>query len=152
MLLGAAIGGSMTVSWSAIALFVITTAIALLFGHSLGNHRLLVHRSFQCPRWLECGLVYCGTLVGIAGPLGLLRQHDLRDFAQRQPRCHDFLRHGQRAWRDAWWQLHCDLVLSRPPTIALETATTSNRFYQFLERSWMAQQVPWAILAYVAGG
>jgi hypothetical protein len=39
---------------------VISTAVVLLFGHSLGGHRKLVHNSFQCPKWLEYSLAYLG--------------------------------------------------------------------------------------------
>ena len=105
MLAGALIGGSLTFSFSAFFLFFVSTAVVLLLGHSLGSHRKLVHNSYQCPKWLEYALVYCGVQVGLAGPIGLLRQHELRDFAQRLPLCHDYLRHGSAPWRDAWWQL-----------------------------------------------
>src|SRR5450830_437185 len=106
MLLGAVIGGMMTFTWPAFAVFVLLTGIVLLFGHSLGSHRKLIHNSFECPKWLEYILVYCGVQVGLAGPLGLLRQHELRDYAQRLPNCHDYLRHGRPLLVDAWWQLH----------------------------------------------
>ena len=152
MLSGAVIGGSLTFSWAAFALFVGSTAAVLLLGHSLGSHRKLVHDSFQCPKWLEYALVYCGVQVGLAGPIGLLRQHELRDFAQRLPRCHDYLRHGQRPWRDAWWQLNCELVLNHPPTIRIEPRIADDRFYQFLERTWMVQHGPWALLFFAFGG
>src|SRR5579871_5893047 len=70
-------------SWDAVALFFLTTGVTLCFGHSVGMHRRLIHRSFACPRWLERLCVYLGTLVGMAGPLGMVRAHDLRDWAQR---------------------------------------------------------------------
>jgi len=146
MLGGGLIGGALTFSWSGFALFLVSTAAVLLFGHSLGSHRKLVHDSFQCPKWLEYALVYCGVQVGLAGPIGLLRQHELRDFAQRLPRCHDYLRHGSRPLRDAWWQLNCELVLERPPDIRVERRIADDPFYRFLERTWMAQHVPWALL------
>jgi fatty-acid desaturase len=152
MLGGAAVGGALTITLPALGVFVITTAVVLLFGHSLGNHRKLVHHSFQCPKWLEYVLVYCGVQVGLAGPIGLLRQHELRDYAQRLPDCHDYLRHGQPAWIDAWWQLNCELVLHRAPAIRIEPRITQDRFYRFLERTWMAQQFPGALLLYAAGG
>jgi len=62
----ALLGGAFTVSAGALALYVGTTALVLLFGHSLGSHRKLVHDSFQCPRWLEYLLVYLGVQVGLA--------------------------------------------------------------------------------------
>src|SRR5882724_9113825 len=125
---GAIIGGPLTFSWSAFTLFLVATAVVLLLGHSLGSHRKLVHQSYQCPKWLEYVFVYCGVQVGLAGPIGLLRQHDLRDFAQRLPRCHEYLRHGSGPWRDAWWQLNCELVLDAPPAIRVETRVLHHRF------------------------
>lgn len=148
----AIIGGWLNFTPAAFALFVVTTAIVLLFGHSLGSHRKLIHDSFQCPRWLECTLVYLGVQVGLAGPLGLLRQHELRDYAQRLPNCHDYLRHGSGFWRDAWWQLNCELHLRSEPAIDIEARIAADRFYRFLERTLMWQQLPWALLFLAWGG
>lgn len=152
MLVGAVVGGIATATPSAVALFGISTGIVLLFGHSLGSHRKLIHNSYRCPRWLGYLFVYCGTMVGLSGPIGLLRQHELRDYAQRLPRCHDYLRHGSGFWRDAWWQLHCDLHLEAPPEIHIEAAVANDKFYCFLERTWMLQQLPWALVFFVWGG
>jgi fatty-acid desaturase len=152
MTAAAVMGGVATFSFPAFLLFLISTAIVLLFGHSLGSHRKLVHNSFQCPKWLEYCLVYLGVQVGLAGPIGLLRQHELRDFAQRLPQCHAYLRHGSSPGRDAWWQLNCELVLDSPPNIRIEDRILQDKFYRFLERTWMAQQLPWAILFYAWGG
>lgn len=146
------IGGTIHFSMGAVAVFVVSTAVVLLFGHSLGSHRKLIHNSYQCPKWLEYVLVYLGVQVGLAGPLGLLRQHELRDYAQRLPVCHDYLRHGRSMWTDAWWQLHCDLHLASPPHIELEARVAGDRFYRFLERTWMLQQLPPALLLYWWGG
>jgi fatty-acid desaturase len=139
-------------SWSGAALFVATSAATLCFGHSVGMHRRLIHGSFQCPRWLEYVCVYLGTVVGMAGPLGMVRIHDMRDWAQRQVACHAFFRHARPLLTDAWWQLHCELVLDRPPAFRLEARLAADRFYAVLERSWMLQQLPWAVLFFVCGG
>jgi stearoyl-CoA desaturase (delta-9 desaturase) len=148
----AVIGGAWTFTLQAFAVFVGVTASVLLLGHSLGSHRKLIHDSYQCPKWLEYFLVWCGVQVGLAGPLGLLRQHELRDYAQRLPACHDYLRHGRSFWRDAWWQLCCELALAAPPRTEIEPRIAQDRFYRFLERTWMAQQLPPALLLYVCGG
>lgn len=152
MAAGAVIGGAHTFSWAAFAVFVFSTALVLLLGHSVGMHRKLIHDSFQCPRWLEYGLVYCGVLVGLSGPLGLLRTHDLRDYAQRLPRCHPYLSHARPFPIDAWWQLHCELRLENPPRIEIEPRVADDRFYRLLQRTWMAQQLPWALLLFWCGG
>jgi fatty-acid desaturase len=152
MALGAVIGGLATFTWAAFSIFLASTAFVLLFGHSLGSHRKLIHDSFQAPKWLEYALVYSGVQVGLAGPMGLLRQHELRDYAQRLPDCHDYLRHGSTFWRDAWWQLHCELRLEREPAIHIEDRIDADRFYRFLERTWMLQHIPPALLLFALGG
>ena len=148
----ALVGGLSTFTWAAFLVFLASTATVLLLGHSLGSHRKLIHDSYQCPKWLEYTLVYLGVQVGLAGPLGLLRQHELRDYAQRLPVCHDYLRHGRSFLVDAWWQLNCELRLMNPPAIHLEGRIADDRFYRFLERTWMAQQLPVAVAFYFWGG
>jgi stearoyl-CoA desaturase (delta-9 desaturase) len=149
---GGLVGGILLFSWPAFALYLSVTTAVLLIGHSLGNHRKLVHDSFGCPKWLEYVLIYCGIQVGLAGPIGLLRQHDLRDFAQRLPRCHDYLRHGRPPLVDAWWQLNCALELEHPPEIRLEPRIANDRALAFLERTWMLHQLPLALVFFAWGG
>jgi fatty-acid desaturase len=144
--------GPLCFSWSALILLIATSAITLCFGHSVGMHRRLIHSSFDCPLWLEHAGVYLGTLVGMAGPYGMVRLHDFRDWAQRQSQCHDYSCHRSGFWRDGWWQLHCKLVLKHPPKFRLEPRLANDRFYAFVERTWMWQQLPWAILFFVVGG
>lgn len=152
MTLIACVLGPIYFSWQAFALFLATSGITLCFGHSVGMHRRLIHGSFQCPLWLEYLCVYLGTLVGMAGPIGMIRIHDHRDWAQRQPECHDFFCHRRAFWHDAWWQLHCELRLAKPPRFALEPRIANDRFYMFVERTWMLQQLPWAVLFFSLGG
>lgn len=148
----ALIGGPIFFTWGALLLFIFTTAVTVCLGHSLGMHRRLIHRSYDCPLWLERSFVYLGTLVGMAGPYGMIRQHDIRDWAQRQPQCHAFLAHRSSMLRDGWWQLHCELRLAHPPALIMEKQVRDDRYYQFLERTWMAQQLPWAVLFFFLGG
>jgi fatty-acid desaturase len=152
MFLGALIGGALTFSWEAVGIFLFNTGIVLLFGHSLGSHRKFIHNSYQCPLWLEYIFVWLGVQVGLSGPIGLMRQHELRDYAQRLPVCHDYLRHGSSFLKDAWWQLFCELQLKNPPKMQIEPRIANDRFYQFLERSWMYQQLPLVILLFCWGG
>lgn len=150
-LLTAIIGGVIYFSWSGFALFVGFTMITLCLGHSLGMHRRLIHNSYQCPKWMEYFFVHLGILVGMAGPYGMIWQHDLRDWAQRKTQCHSYLRHGENIVIDGWWQLHCDLILNHPPELVLEKEINTPA-YKFLEKTWMLQQLPWAILFFYLGG
>lgn len=152
MTLAALIGGPLLFRWDALAVFVALSAVTLCSGHSVGMHRRLIHNSFECPLWLEYTMVYSGVLVGMAGPFGLMKQHDLRDWAQRQPNCHDYLKHGRGIFCDGWWQLHCDLELANPPIFRPEARIADDRVYRWMERTWMLHQVPLALILFALGG
>ena len=152
MALTAIIGGVLTFSASAFMVFLISTATSLCLGHSLGMHRLLIHRSYRSPKWLEYVLVHFGVLVGLAGPLGMMRTHDMRDWAQRQSKCHDFYSHQQPMLIDHLWQIHCQIKLDSPPQFHPEPLVAHDKVYQWMERTWMWQQLPWAILFFLLGG
>jgi stearoyl-CoA desaturase (delta-9 desaturase) len=49
--------------------------VAGSLGIGLGYHRLLTHRSFQTPKWLERVLAVCGTLALQSGPLQWVTTH-----------------------------------------------------------------------------
>lgn len=151
MLAAALIGGPLTFSGSVFILFVTTTAAGLLLGHSIGYHRKLIHGSFACKPWLEKLLVWFGAYVGMAGPFGIIRTHDTRDWAQRQPECHPYLSHRTSMLRDAWWQIYCRLELRHPPRFDLGRVG-ADRFYQWLEANWRWQQLPVALIFYAIGG
>ena len=42
--------------------------------------------------------------------------------------------------------------MRRPPRLTLESRIADDPFYRFLERTWMAQQMPPAMLLFVCGG
>jgi stearoyl-CoA desaturase (delta-9 desaturase) len=50
MLIAGLIGGVLCLSWAAVAVFLFLSAFTLCLGHSVGMHRLLIHRSFDAPR------------------------------------------------------------------------------------------------------
>ncbi len=139
-------------SWGAFALFILLSYVTLLFGHSLGMHRRLIHRSFECSKVFERFLVWLGVLVGMAGPFGILRIHDIRDWAQRQPSCHEFFAHRRGVWVDAFWQLHCTFKFDKPPKFIIEPEFKNDRWYQFMEATWQLHQLVLAIVLYMIGG
>lgn len=131
--------------------FLISSAITLCLGHSLGMHRRLIHQSYECPKWLEYLFVHFGVIVGLAGPFGMVRTHDTRDWAQRQPQCHPYFSHQSSFLKDGFWQIHCDIVLKHPP-IFKEESILDTQFYRFMEKTWMLQQLPLALILYLIGG
>jgi fatty-acid desaturase len=147
-----AILAPLTFSLGAMWVCFVLTVTTLCLGHTLGMHRRLIHESYACPRWLEYLFVYLGVLVGIAGPFRIIYLHDIRDWSQRHARCHAFFIHTAAWWKDFFQQLHCDIRLTHPPRFVLEERIARDRFYGALEKTWMLQQVPLALVLYWIGG
>jgi stearoyl-CoA desaturase (delta-9 desaturase) len=139
-------------SWSAVCLFLVLTYGTLLIGHSVGMHRMMIHRSFACPKPLERALIYVGVLVGMSGPFGIVRIHDTRDWAQRQPTCHDFFAHTRPLPQDLLWQLFYRFEFAQPPGWNIEPNLADDPWYCFMERTWRWHQLPLAVLLYLGGG
>jgi len=152
MLLAALNLAPIFITWGAVLVFLVTCAVTLCTGHSVGFHRRLVHRSFQCPKWLEYILVEMGTLVGMGGPLWTIRTHDTRDWAQRQPRCHDFLAHRHGLLKDGWWNLHCRLAFVHPPGFDPGPGIADDTVYRAMQRTWMLHQLPVGLALFALGG
>lgn len=152
MLVFGTVGSAITISVSAVLLFILFTGVTLCLGHSLGMHRRFIHRSYDCPRWMEILFVHFGTLVGLAGPLGMLYTHDLRDWAQRQAQCHDYFSHKSVWCRDLYWQIFCSIKLQNPPPFEPEPEIDNDAVFHWMERFWMLQQLPWVVLFFALGG
>lgn len=150
--IGAVLAITIFPSWGGVAAFLILSGITLCAGHSVGTHRLLIHRSFRAPKWLERLLVWLGTLVGMAGPFGMIRAHDMRDWHQRQVTCHPHPSHDAGWLRDAWWQLHCRFELTHPPRFMIEPEVANDPWYIWMERHWHAQQIIPALVLLTIGG
>jgi fatty-acid desaturase len=152
MLLAALVLGPIFFTWDALLVFLVTTAVTLCAGHSVGFHRRLIHRSFDCPKWLEYTLMWFGTVVGMGGPIWTIRLHDTRDWAQRQSDCHAILRHEHPIWLDGILYLHARLILKNPPGFDPGPGIGDDRFHRFLDKYWMWQQLPVAIVLFLLGG
>ena len=152
MLVMAVLLGPLYFSWGAFWCFLLLSYTTLLLGHSLGMHRKLIHQSFQCSKILERFLVWLGVLVGMAGPFGIIKIHDVRDWAQRQPACHDFFAHRRGLIRDALWQMNCTFRFKNPPRFAIEPEIFEDRWYKAMERTWPIHQIALGALLYSVGG
>lgn len=139
-------------SFGAFLAFLALSTLILCGGHSLGMHRKLIHDSFECPLWLARFGAYLGTLVGLGGPFTMMRAHDLRDWAQRQDKCHPFFSQHNSIAKDWWLQTHLKLKLERGPKLTFPRKLTEDPFMIFLQRTVWLQQIPIALGLYYCGG
>jgi len=137
---GGLILGPLFFTWSGVIVFLVLSGFTLCVGHSVGFHRRLIHRSFECPKWLERVMIYVGVLVGMGGPIWTVGLHDIRDWAQRQTDCHWFLRHGKPALADGFYYLNFRLVFDHPPTNS-ELCNRSTLVYHELAHQWFGNLV-----------
>jgi len=144
--------GSLYVSWAAISIFFLTSIITLCGGHSLGMHRLFIHQSYECPKPLHYFGVWLGTIVGLGGPLTMMRTHDLRDWAQRQDACHPFPAQSKGKLTDFYWQVFCTWNNPNGPDYLFPEHAKNDRMIVFLQRTAFLQQIPLAALLFIGGG
>jgi fatty-acid desaturase len=61
--------------WSALGVFVAIWILAQNVGIAMGYHRLLTHRGYTTPKWLEYCIATCGTLALQGGPIYWVAVH-----------------------------------------------------------------------------
>jgi stearoyl-CoA desaturase (delta-9 desaturase) len=84
-------------SWRNIATFAVMYFLAINVGIGMTYHRLLTHRGYRVPRWLEIFLTACGTLALEGGPIFWVATHRVH----HQHSDHDGDPHTPRD--GAWW-------------------------------------------------
>lgn len=139
-------------NWAAICVGLVLTYITLLLGHSVGMHRMMIHRSFTAKPWLSRSLLYLGTLVGIGSPSAVIKIHDSRDWAQRAKTCHDYFSHRRGYLRDLSWQLFYKFDFDSPLTVTVEPEIANDPFVMHLDRYWRWHQLGLGVILFILGG
>src|ERR1017187_1286311 len=70
-----AIASSFFFSWPAFFTALVLYWVSLSLGIGMGYHRLLTHRSYKSPKWIEYFLATCGTLALQGGPMFWVAAH-----------------------------------------------------------------------------
>jgi stearoyl-CoA desaturase (delta-9 desaturase) len=136
-------------SWSAVGLCLFLHWLTAGCGITLGWHRLLTHRSFQTPKWLEYFLVFCGTLAMQGGPIwwvGLHRHHHL--YSDQDIDHHD-------ATKGFWWSHMQWMFYEVPAEQEIPRFTkdiADDPVYRFLDKYFVLVQAVFAIVLYLMGG
>jgi len=136
-------------SWSAIALALFLHWFTGCLGNTLGWHRLIAHRSFKVPKWLEYVFVFAGSLSCQSGPIewiGLHRHHHTHS---------DQITDHHNSGRGFWWS-HMGWLLYQVPAkkeIGRFTQDISgDPVYQFFSAYFLPLQGVLAVVLYLIGG
>ncbi len=89
-------------SWQNVLAAAITWWISGSLGIGLGYHRLLTHRGFKTPKWMEYFLTVCGTLALQGGPLSWVTTHRIHHAFTETDKDPHSPRHGTY-WAHIGW-------------------------------------------------
>lgn len=118
-------------------------------GITLGFHRLVSHRSFAVPKWVEYILVFCGTLACQGGPfdwIGMHRMHHKFSDTANDP--HD-------SNRGFWWSHIGWMLYDIPANEDVHRFTqdiVNDPFYQFCQKYLILIQVALGLVLFAIGG
>lgn len=62
-------------SWKLLLLLIVLNWVSGSLGIGMGYHRLLTHRGYKTPKWVEYFLTICGTLALEGGPIFWVATH-----------------------------------------------------------------------------
>jgi len=136
--------------WSvpAAASFLILYWVTACLGVTIGYHRLLAHRSFKVPHWLERFFATCGALSCQHGPLdwvGLHRHH--HKFSDTDADHHN----GHKGF---WWS-HMAWMFEEIPAMAAVPRLTGDLardpYYRWLNKNFLLLQLPLGLLLFTIG-
>ena len=136
-------------SWGAVGITFVLYWVTAGLGITLGFHRLVSHRSFQTPKWLEYFLVFCGTLACQGGPIewvGLHRMHHQYSDTDKDP--HDS--NKGLLWSHLTWMLCKNPASEYVPRYTKDIA--NDPVYQFFQKYFIPIQVVLGLILYAFGG
>lgn len=136
-------------SWTAIGVGIFLHWVTGGLGITLGYHRLVSHRSFQTPKWLEYFLIFCGTLACQGGPIDWIGLHRIHhQFSDQDQDPHD-------SNKGFWWS-HIGWMLYDIPSRELiqryAKDIIDDPFYKFCQNFMIPIQVVLGIILFAIGG
>lgn len=140
-------------SWSALGAAIFLHWLCGSIGICLGYHRLLSHRSFRVPQWLEYIIATIGALALQGGPTfwvaGHRQHHAFTEHLEKDP---------YSSKKGFWWS-HMVWMFYLKPEVFDRKVYAKNApdiardpYYAFLDKYFLVLQVPLALALYAIGG
>ncbi|MBW4472454.1 MAG: fatty acid desaturase [Stenomitos rutilans HA7619-LM2] len=140
-------------SWTALG---VTLALHWLFGSigiCLGYHRLLTHRSFQVPKWLERTITLIGALALQGGPTFWVAGHRMHHLYTEDNEKDPYSAQKGFWWSHMMWLFYPQArFFDRNSYRQFAPDIDKDPFYRFLDRYFLLLQVPVGVALYLAGG
>jgi len=136
-------------SWGSFLTFLTLYWVTACLGVTIGYHRLLSHRSFKVPQWVERFFATCGSLSAEYGPIswvGIHRQH--HKFSDTPDDPHDI--HKGFWWSHILWMFKYVPAEKNIPIYAKDLR--KDPYYLWLDKYFLLLQVPLGLMLYLMGG
>ena len=139
-------------SWKNLAVFLVLSYLAESLGVGIGYHRLLTHRGFKTPKWLEYFLTTLGTLSIQNGAIEWVATHRIHHAHTETDRDPHTPRHGA-FWAHVGWifrgtaQSHDEATLKRFVPDLLK-----DKFHVYLSRYYYLSSIILGLILLAVGG
>lgn len=140
-------------SWSGLGLAVTGVFVFGTLGINIGYHRLLTHRGFECPRWLEHLLVTLGACCLEGSPINWVAVHRLHHQHSDKPLDPHSPRHGLLWSHMGWFLAAHSAMFDAEIYVRYARDLFRDRFYKAFERPRMyLRMLLGQALAFMAAG
>ncbi len=119
--------------WSALAVFAVLWVLDQNVGIAIGYHRLLTHRGYQVPKWLEYAIATCGTMALQGGPIYWVAVHRVHHQHTDRPGDPHSPRDG-KWWSHMGWILNGSLHNQSDALARYAPDLMRSPFYRWLNR------------------
>lgn len=147
-----AVAAPWTFTWDAFWVFVALQWITGCFGITLGFHRLLTHRSFKVPKWLEYVCTLFGTLALQGGAVKWVATHRVHHAFSDRPQDPHSPNRGFW-WAHVAWLFAHDEVLDTPEGCRRYASDLArDPFHMWLQRLQVVPQLALGLALFAWGG
>jgi stearoyl-CoA desaturase (delta-9 desaturase) len=140
-------------SWKALAVTVVLWWVAGSLGVGMGFHRLLTHRGYKVPKWVEYFLTLCGVLSLEGGQIDWVVTHRIHHAHTEQPGVDPHTPRDGKWWSHMGWilrgtaQQHGDDVMRRYAPDLMR-----DRFHVLVNQVYWIPLVVLGIVLFATGG
>jgi stearoyl-CoA desaturase (delta-9 desaturase) len=140
------------IDWKAIAVAFVLNWVGLCLGIGMSYHRLLTHRSYVVPKWLEYFLAVCATLALEGGPIFWVATHRIHHQFSDKPGDPHSPREGGM-WSHIGWLVVGESKHSNTALLGRYAPDLwKDRFYRVLNRYHYMPIVLVSIALFAIGG
>eukprot|EP01025_Chloroclados_australasicus_P060259 TRINITY_DN771_c0_g1_i2.p2 TRINITY_DN771_c0_g1~~TRINITY_DN771_c0_g1_i2.p2 ORF type:complete len:392 (+),score=31.64 TRINITY_DN771_c0_g1_i2:155-1330(+) len=140
-----------TFSWGCLALFFVTYFISGCMGITTAYHRLLSHKSFSTPKWMEYVLAYCGVLAVQGHPIEWVSDHRYHHLHTDTPLDPHSPYEGFW-WSHLGWLFDHEVAVGRCGDRSNVSDMLDDPFYSWLEKTYGWHVMGQLLFLYLIGG